>query len=267
MTGGGRGIGRAIAAELSRRGAFVAITSRTQSQLDETAKLIEGAGGSVLAIGADVTSRDQVLMMVRQVIEQRGKVDVLINNAGLFRSVGPVWDVDPAVWWRDVETNMLGPLLCCQAVLPGMIANNDGIIINMCGGGADRPFLGASAYGASKTGLMRLTDTLAFELEIAGHQIQVYGFDPGLVRSEMTESVTRNAAAESWIPGMREWLEQGMDHPADESASAIAELIRISRPEITGRIFMYNQDFKEIGRRAADIRARDTYQIRYLTNM
>lgn len=267
VTGGGRGIGRAIALELARRGARVVVSARSEDQVRETAEQIELEGGSALAVPADVTSREQVQAMAKRTIDHFGRVDVLINNAGAFRAVGPAWEVDPETWWSDHETNVFGSLLCCQAVLPGMIERGEGIIINLCGGGADRPFLGASGYGSSKAGLMRFTDTLAFELELAGHPIQVYGFDPGLVRSEMTVSVTHDPAAEQWIPGMRVWLEQGMDHPAEESAGAIAKLIGISCPAITGRIFTYNQDFREIARRAEDIRARDTYQIRYLTNM
>jgi len=267
VTGGGRGIGRAIALELAGQGANVVVTSRSEDQIRETAEEIESAGGSALAVRADVTCPEQVQAVVEQALERFGQVDVLVNNAGSFRAIGPVWEVDPEVWWSDHKTNVFGAFLCCQAVLPGMMERKEGIIINLCGGGADRPFLGASGYGSSKTGLMRLTDTLAFELERAGHAIQVYGFDPGLVRSEMTIAATRHPAAENWIPGMREWLETGMDHPVEESATALAKLIRISCPAITGRIFTYAQNFAEIERRAEDIRARDTYQIRYLTHM
>lgn len=267
ITGGGRGIGRAIAEELARIGARVVISARSADQLDQTASDIRACGGEVLAVEADVTSASDTSSLTARALDAFGSIDILINNAGAFKAVGPVWETDIDCWWSDITTNVLGPMHCCQAVLPHMIQSGAGIIINMCGGGADRPFLGASGYGTSKAALMRFTDTLAFELEHAGHPVQVYGFDPGLVRSEMTLKVTQDPAAGVWIPGMREWLDKGMDHPAHESAEAIARLISISCPAITGRLFTYRQDFTEIARRAEEIRARDTYQIRYLTHM
>lgn len=267
ITGGGRGIGREFALVLARRGAKVFAASRSADDVAETVRLVRTGGGIAGGTSADVTDAGQVREMVRRAEEELGPVDVLVNNAGSFRAVGPVWEVDPEAWWGDVSTNMLGSMLCCQAVLPGMRQRGGGIIVNLCGGGADRPFLGASGYGSSKTGLMRLTDTLAFELEQAGCAVQVYGFDPGLVRSRMTENAVSEPAARRWMPKMVEWLEEGADHPVRESAEALARLLEISCPAISGRIFSYSQDFDEIARRAEDIRARDTYQIRYLTHI
>ena len=266
VTGGGRGIGRGIALALARAGMGVVCTARSEGQVQETRAMIEAEGGRALAIAADVTKAEDVARVAREA-EAFGPIDVLINNAGAFRAVGASWEVDPETWWRDVTTNMLGPFLVARAILPGMIGRNAGTIINMCGGGSDRPFLGASGYGSSKAGLMRMTDTLAFELAQAGHNIQVYGFDPGLISTAMTENVIHDAAAERWMPKMIEWLAEGKDHPVEESTAAILEILRISRPELSGRLFCWFQNFKEIERRAEDIQARDTFQIRYLTHL
>src|SRR5437870_3439838 len=118
-----------------------------------------------------------------------------------------------------------------------MMHEDQGVMVNLAGAGIDRPFLGASGYGSSKTALMRMTDTLAFELGQAKCNIQVFGFDPGLVRTAMTENVIAQADAERWMPNMKKWLEGGKDHPAKESARALTKLLSIASPAISGRIF------------------------------
>ena len=229
--------------------------------------MIKSHGGTVATIVADVTDRKQVGKMAAAALRAFGRIDVLINNAGSFRAVGALWEVSPENWRQDMTTNLFGPYLCCQAVLPSMMKQRHGIIINLAGGGIDRPFLGASGYGSSKTGLMRLTDTLAFELRQAGYAgIQVYGIDPGFTRTAMTERIPRTKEGAKWIPEMEEWFRVGKDHPAKEAAEAVAQLIQISQPTLSGRVFFWHQKFAEIDRRAQDIQARDTFQIRYLTN-
>lgn len=267
ITGAGRGIGRAIAIELARQGAKVACTARSLDQLRETERLIVADGGTALSTAADVTDAADVEQLVAQAIDRFGRIDILVNNAGSFRAVGACWEVDPETWWGDFEVNVKGSFLCCHAVVPRMIEQGEGIVINMAGGGVDRPFVGASGYGSSKTGLMRFTDTLAFELQQAGHAgIQVYAFDPGFVRSAMTEHVPETTGGQKWIPDMQKWLDLGKDHPAQEAADGIVKLIGISKPALSGRIFVWHQNFAEIDRRAEDIQARDSFQIRYLTN-
>ena len=148
-----------------------------------------------------------------------------------------------------------------------MIEQRRGIIINLAGGGMDRPFLGASGYGSSKTGLMRFTDTLAFELQQAGYSgIHVYAIDPGFIRTAMTEYIPKTKGGAKWMPDVQKWFRLGKDHPAEEATEAIAKLIRISQPALSGRVFFWHQNFAEIDRRAKDIQARDTFQLRYLTH-
>ena len=267
VTGAGRGIGRAIALELARRGAKVVCAARSIDQLLETEQLILKEGGTVACVAADVTIEADVENLAAQAIAKFGRIDILVNNAGSFRAVGACWEVDPETWWGDFAVNVRGAFLCCHAVIPRMIEQGEGIVINMAGGGVDRPFVGASGYGSSKTGLMRFTDTLAFELQQAGHPgIQVYAYDPGFVRSAMTEHVPETSGGQKWIPDMQKWLDLGKDHPAQEAADGIVKLIGISKPALSGRIFVWHQNYAEIERRAEDIQARDSFQIRYLTN-
>ena len=267
ITGAGRGIGQTIAVELARRGARVFCSARHKDQLRTTERLIKSQDGTVATFVADVTNRKQVSKLAAAVMRTFGRIDILINNAGSFRAIGAVWEVSPETWYQDVMTNLLGPFLCCQAILPSMMEQRRGIIINLAGGGMDRPFLGASGYGSSKTGLMRFTDTLALELQQAGYSgIHVYAIDPGFIRTAMTEHTPKTKGGAKWMPDMQKWFRLGKDHPAEEAAEAIAKLIQISQPALSGRVFFWHQNFAEIDRRAKDIKARDTFQLRYLTN-
>jgi NADP-dependent 3-hydroxy acid dehydrogenase YdfG len=163
ITGGGRGLGRAIALGAAQTGAQVAVTARSASELTETVELIQQAGGRALALLADVTDHHAVVRMVAAVESQLGPIDVLINSAGSFRALGNAAQVDPAEWWREVEINLRGPFLCSHVVLPGMMARRSGRIINVASAAGLQAIETVSAYGVSKAALIRLTEALAAE--------------------------------------------------------------------------------------------------------
>ena len=100
--------------------------SRTQATLNDAVQAIRATGPEAIACAADVTCRSEVEGAVEAIRSELGSVDVLVNNAGSGRAIGPVWETDPEVWWRDVEVNLRGTLLCCHAVLPSMIARRRG---------------------------------------------------------------------------------------------------------------------------------------------
>ena len=165
VTGGGRGIGKAIAMALARADASVAVVARSGDQLAETAKEITEAGGRAISVTADVSDPGAVERMVVEVEKSLGSVDLLVNNAGLPGPIGPTWETDPDDWWRCLEVNLRGPMLCSRAVLPGMIAREGGRIVNVASGAGTFaiPYLGA--YVTSKTALIRFTEILALEAE------------------------------------------------------------------------------------------------------
>ena len=190
VTGGGRGIGRLVARELTDAGMRVAVSARTAGQVEETAQEIEG-----LAVTADVSRRDDVEAMTATVERELGPIDLLVNNAGVFGSSAPVWEQDPADWWHVFEINVLGAFLCSRAVLPGMVDRGRGRIVNMGSGASYLPSAGAPVYGASKAALGRFGELLAGQ--VAGHGVAVFVISPGLVRTEMTDSFGDNAP---WTP-------------------------------------------------------------------
>ena len=134
VTGGSRGIGREIALTLAREGAAVAISARPTAELDRTLGELRAIHDRVVAVSCDVTDRAAVNDMVSRVEQQLGPIDFLVNNAGSAGVIGPIWETDPDDWWREVEVNLRGPLLCARAVLPGMITRGRGRIVNMASG-------------------------------------------------------------------------------------------------------------------------------------
>lgn len=187
ITGAGRGIGRAIALAYAREGAKLALAARTRNELEETAELVQRMGAEADIISVDVTNPAQVEAMARQAQERFSTIDILVNNAGVGGPVGPLQDNDIASWVQTIEVNIIGLYYCCRAVLPTMLAQNRGKIINMSGVGGRH----VSAYGASKVAVVELTETLA--LELADTNIQVNSLSPGSIHTRMWEE-TRDAA-------------------------------------------------------------------------
>ncbi|MBI2841989.1 MAG: SDR family oxidoreductase [Armatimonadetes bacterium] len=265
VTGAGSGIGRALALEFARQGANVVCSGRRRDKLRETVALLEEETGREcgLAVPADVTQRDQVGKMVAAAIERFGQIDALYNNAGQFLAHGGLWQVDPEDWWADVTTNLYGPMLYCHSVLPHMMERNEGIIINMNGGGFDRPHPGVSSYACSKAALMRLTDNLAAELERVGSSVLVFGLAPGFVHTDMIDQQLNSPTARWWNPFHQEWIDAGRNRPAEDCARAAVKLIEIAPPELNGRVFHVDDDLDDIARRAVEIRSKDIYALRF----
>src|SRR5262249_47406851 len=156
---------------------------RSADQLAQTVADITAAGGRSIAIPADVTDRSAIERAVARVERQLGPIDLLVNNAGVGGPIGPLAESDPDEWWRCVEVNLKGPLLCSRAVLPGMLARRRGRIVNIASGAGTHPIPNLSAYVTSKTSLIRLTENLAAETEPSG--VRVFAVQPGTVRTAM----------------------------------------------------------------------------------
>ncbi|HKF14549.1 MAG TPA: SDR family oxidoreductase [Gaiellaceae bacterium] len=191
VTGGGRGIGAAVARELAAAGMKVAVAARSADQVRAMAEEIGG-----LPVVVDVSSRESVAEMIDQVETELGGIDLLVANAGISGPRGKTWEVDPARWWQTHEVNVLGVFLCCRAVIPRMIERSAGRIVITASGAAYLPGSSGTAYSSSKAAVNRFGETLANELR--PHGIPVFPFSPGLVRSEMTKDVFSDDAP--WTP-------------------------------------------------------------------
>jgi NAD(P)-dependent dehydrogenase (short-subunit alcohol dehydrogenase family) len=178
VTGGGRGIGASIARELTDAGMRVAVTGRTQEQVEAVAAEIGG-----LALVGDVSRREEVEGWVEHTASGLGPIDLLVANAGISSGHDDVWEVDPAAWWRVHEVNVFGVFLSCRAVIPAMLARGAGRIVVVASGAAYLPGARSTAYTSSKAAVHRFAETLANQL--AG-RIPVFSISPGLVRTAMT---------------------------------------------------------------------------------
>lgn len=260
VTGAGRGIGRAIAHKCAAAGAKVAVASRTAAQLEQVAAEIGDAGGIALAIPTDVTDRDSVERMVQKTESELGPVDLLVNNAGSFYSIGPVWETDPEAWWRDVTINVLGVYLCCHAVLPGMIERGQGRVINLIGGGATNPFPYGSGYGTSKAAVMRFTETLA--AEVKAHGVKVFAMGPGLVRTALTEFQMESEEGRRWLSRIVKLLEAGKDVPPTLAGELAVEIGSGRFDTLAGRAVSVGFDHTAMETRADEIIEKDLYTLR-----
>ena len=179
VTGGGRGIGRAVALRFAREGWGVALMARSQKELAETAVAVAKAGGRPFAIEGDVSREADGEAAVKRTEETFGGVDVLVNNAGLFK-VKPVHETPTELWRQILETNLSGPFFVTRAVIRGMLARKRGrAIVNVSSEAGKKGFPGSAAYCASKYGLCGFGDAIREELRPAG--IRVINVLPGQV--------------------------------------------------------------------------------------
>ena len=203
VTGASSGIGRAIAEGLAARGMAVAGLARSGDRLRTAMDEIAAATGArTLAVTADVTDRAAVDDAVAEVAEQLGRVDLLVNNAGVVDAAEePLWEVDPDQWWDVVSSHVRGGFLLCRAVVPWMVLRNRGRIVNLASGMSVRARPQYSAYSVAKTGLMRLTEALAGALE--GSDVCVFDVAPGVVDTPMTRSMAMWQGFTDWTPPQR----------------------------------------------------------------
>jgi len=194
VTGGSRGMGRAIAAALAREGAEVVVCSRNLEANRETAEQIKSEGGSAHPFQVDVTDPDSVSALVKSVVEKFGRVDILVNNAGVTAD-NLLLRLKEADWDRVVDTNLKGTFNCIKAVARTMIKQRGGKIINMASvvGMVGNP--GQANYCASKAGIIGLTKSVAREL--ASRAITVNCVAPGLIKTAMTDALTDKAKEEA----------------------------------------------------------------------
>ncbi len=189
VTGSARGIGEGIALVLAREGANVVVNSRKAKDCEVVVQKIVSSGGKAIAVGADVSKKADVTAMVAETIKQFGAIDILVNNAGIESHPVLTHELSEESWDRVINVNLKGVFLCCQAVIPQMMKQNKGRIINIGSTASIRmTFFGSVEYTVSKHGVGGLTQHLAWEL--ADSRITVNTVCPGGVLTPLMESGT-----------------------------------------------------------------------------
>jgi 3-oxoacyl-[acyl-carrier protein] reductase len=231
VTGASRGIGAAAAEALAKAGATVVLTARDGKLTEQTARSI---GGLASARPCDVSDYAAFEALVTETKARFGRVDTLVNNAGVIEPIASIADSDPAAWARNVDINLTGAYHAIRAVLPGMLADGGGTIVNVSSGAAIRPLEGWSAYCSAKAGLHMLTRAVA--LETAGKGIRVFGFQPGTTDTDMQVLIRASGVNPvSQIP-------RGNLTPVAHPAAAIVYLCTAAADDLNGQEFSLRDD-------------------------
>src|SRR5699024_8164820 len=218
ITGAGKGIGRATALSLAKEGVSLGLVARTETDLQKVAKELENDGVDVFIATADVGSNEEVETAMEQLMNDLGSVDILINNAGIER-FGGFLELDVEEWERIIQVNLLGMYYVTRAILPKMIEQKSGDIINISSTAGERGGPKTSAYSASKFGVLGLTESLAMEARKSN--IRVTALTPSTV-------VTDLAINEGLVKGDEENVLQAED---------LAELI-VAQLKLNKRVFV-----------------------------
>lgn len=184
ITGGGRGLGQAIAEALADAGAAVAVAARSEREIAKVAADLHARGGRAMAVTCDVTDSASVDAAFACAEQQLGPISILVNNAGVQGPIGPIGHIDVADWWSAQSVHLLGALLCTTRALPGMEAANHGRIINIASQAGTFVAPNASAYAVAKASLIRLTEHL--DAEQASRAIHAFAIQPGTILTEMS---------------------------------------------------------------------------------
>ena len=263
ITGGGRGIGRAIALAYARAGVRLALAARTGSELAETAAAAQELGAETCVVTADVTEPSQVEEMVRQAATRFSSIDILVNNAGIIGPIGPVEDNDVASWIRTIQVNLIGTYLCCRAVIPVMERQGGGKIINLSGSGATSAPHHMSAYGSSKVAIIRLTEILS--LELADRNIQVNALGPGSIHTRMWEEIRDSAQAvgDAELYEFGQQVTSGGGASIERAADLAVWLAGETSGKLSGRlVHAVMDDYPNLAGRIPEIMASDAYTLR-----
>ena len=245
ITGAGRGIGKRLAIGFAQAGARVGLLARSQPELDLAKLEIEHAGGAALRIRADVRDYEQISAAVDRMHAVFGGVHVLVAAAAVQGPIGPLAEGKSRLWAETLDTNILGVMHACRAVLPQMIERRAGKIIVLGGGGAAYARPNFAAYAASKTAVARLVECIAEE--VRDHNVQVNCLMPGGSYTSMTDEILQagDKAGHKEIQDAEQVRLTG-GVPADKQIHVALFLASDKSNHITGKLIHVNDDWKRL---------------------
>jgi NAD(P)-dependent dehydrogenase (short-subunit alcohol dehydrogenase family) len=266
VTGASQGLGLAIAQAFAAAGANLAICARDEHAIslarDQVAAAATG-GARVVATRADVARAEDVKALVDSAIQQFGRVQILVNNAGVYGPMGPIDQVDWAEWTRAMEINIYGSVLPIRAILPHLRQQRYGKIIQLSGGGATAPLPRITAYAASKAAVVRLAESVALDVKDEG--IDVNSIAPGALNTRMMNELLAAgpaAVGQEFFVRMQKMANEGAT-PLDKGAALAVFLASAASDGITGRLLSAPWDpWETLQEHRGDLDESDVYTLR-----
>jgi NAD(P)-dependent dehydrogenase (short-subunit alcohol dehydrogenase family) len=266
VTGGSQGLGLAVAEAFIAEGADLLICARGGEALEKARAFLSTRvrpGRRVLSTVVDVSRPEDAERLVRIAVDAFGRVDVLVNNAGVYGPMGLVEDVDWSEWARAIEINLMGTVLPCRAAMAHMKKAGCGKVINLSGGGATGPLPRFSAYAASKAAVVRFTETLAEE--VRGHGIDVNAVAPGALNTRLLEEVLAagpdKVGADFYDKALAQKEEGGAS--LENGAALCVYLASADSDGLTGKLISALWDpWETLAARAASLAKSDIYTLR-----
>jgi 3-oxoacyl-[acyl-carrier protein] reductase len=247
VTGSSRGIGLAVARRLADDGLAVVINSRSAADSKEAAEEIRKAGGDSISISADLSSPHECRTLIETAVQELGRLDVLINNAGTPGPQVPVEACELRDWVSTLNVNLTAPFLLIRAAIPHLKEHGQGRIINISSGAGIQPMVNSGPYGVSKAGLIMLTRILSAEL--AAEAVKVNCVTPGLVLTDMILENMEKVSQQTGVPA-EEFIAMAEKSPqfnhvgratkTDEVAEVVAFLASEASSSITGEVINLN---------------------------
>ncbi len=264
VTGGSRGIGRAIAERFAKEGCSLMLVSRTKSELEITAEsIIKQYQVDARIFQADIGNENEVAAMVQNTVDTFGKIDILVNNAAIIGPMGEISTINGDGFFKALKNNIGGTVFCTKSVIPHMRSQKQGIIINLSGGGGLYPLPYYDAYSASKAAIVRLSEN--FAIELSEYNISVTAISPGAVNTKMFDEqlkADKESIGESNWNALQDRLNSGGDsiEKAPELALFIASK---TRKELSGRVISAIwDDWEHISKNKDKIIGTDVFQMR-----
>jgi NAD(P)-dependent dehydrogenase (short-subunit alcohol dehydrogenase family) len=262
ITGGSLGIGLALSKAFADEGSNLVIASNDETEFKNVKDIARDNSVRVETLKTDVSQPDEVNRMVDFTLQKFGTVDILINCAGIYGPIGLITEIDVKHWIETININLYGTFLCVRAVLPVMIDRNKGKIINMSGGGGASPLPRFSAYGTSKAGVIRLTETIANEVK--DYKIDINAIAPGAVNTRLLDQALAagDAAGEYFKEkAIKQKKEGGV---APEQVAELALFLASEESNgLSGRLIALLWDnWKESPQHLKEIMATDVYTMR-----
>lgn len=258
VTGGAGALGRAVAEAYLEQDAKVVLVDASAEELQSTVAAFAQRGQRVIGVMTDVTVPAQVEAMAQQAAAL-GPVDILVNCAGTLTAIGPVWEVDPDKWLRDVMVSLYGSFLCCRTIVRPMIERRSGYILNFFGGGTT-PQTFMTGYVSAKAALLLFTECLAGEVRDYG--VKVFAVRPGPIRTALNERLISGPEGEKWRPDFKRIFEEGHAAGPGIVADLAVALVSGKADALTGRLFHADRAFDSIIANEKDVLARDVFTLR-----